>query len=109
MPWEKRRGRGAYYTRSVRRDGRRVREYIGGGQAGVLAAAQDIQRRAERRAGAEARRQEQARCRAVDGLVLQLFELAGLIADAALVTGGYYKHGGEWRRNHGRRDRTEAR
>jgi hypothetical protein len=84
-------------TDAVIADGRRVREYIGGGQAGVLAAAEDAHRRAERRAGVAARRQEQARFRAVDGLVLQLFELAGLIADASLVTRGYFKHGGEWR------------
>jgi hypothetical protein len=97
VAWETRQGRGAYYTRTRRRDGRRMREYIGGGQTGVLAAAEDAHRRAERRAGAEARHQEQDRLRAVDGLVLQLFELAGLIADATLVTGGYHKHGGEWR------------
>ena len=107
--WDER-GNKRYFYRHVRIGGRPRRQYIGGGQAGVLAAAEDELRRTERRARAEACRQEQARCRAVDGLVLQLFELAGLIADAALVIGGYHKHGGEWRsRNHGRYDRTDPR
>jgi len=95
--WDER-GNKRYFYRHVRVAGRPRRQYLGGGQAGVLAAAVDELRRAERRACAEARRQEQARCRAADGLVLQLFEVADLIADAALVTGGYHKHGGEWRR-----------
>jgi len=106
--WDER-GNKRYFYRHVRSGGRPRRRYAGTGPAAELAAAEDAQRRAERRARAEARRQEQARCRAVDGLVLQLFEVSGLIADAALVTGGYYKHGGEWRRNHGRRDRTDPR
>ena len=108
--WDER-GNKRYFYRHVRIGGRPRRQYAGAGPAAELLAAEDAQRRAERRACAEARRQEQARCRAVDGLVLQLFELAGLIADAALVTRGYHKHGGEWRRlrSDGRRDGADPR
>jgi len=109
MPWEQGSRGKPYYTRTHRIGGKRVREYLGSGPAAHAAAAADALKRAERRARIEDRHKEQARLHAVDGMVLELFELAGLIADAALVTGGYYKHGGEWRlRSDGRRDRTQS-
>src|SRR5262245_39546918 len=109
MAWEQGRRGKPYYTRTRRVASGRVREYLGHGPAAHAAAAADALNRAERRARIESRHKEQARLREMDELVLELFELAGLIADAALVTGGYYKHGGEWRlRSDGRRDRTEA-
>ena len=110
MAWEQGPRGKPYYSRTLRLGGKRVRQYLGSGPAAHAAAAADARKRAERRARIESRHNEQARFHAVDGLVLQLFELAGLIADAALVTGGYYKHGGEWRsRSHGRRDGTDPR
>jgi hypothetical protein len=98
VAWETRRGRGAYYTRTRRRDGRRVREYIGGGQTGALAAAEDAHRRAERRASAEARRQEQDRLRITDEPLRRLEALVRLVTQAALVAAGFVQHDrGEWR------------
>jgi hypothetical protein len=97
MAWEQGPRGKPFYTRTRRIGGKRVREYLGSGPAAQAAAAADALKRAERRARIEGCHKEQVRLRAVDGLVLQLFELAGLIADAALVTRGYYKHGGEWR------------
>lgn len=41
MGWENRRGKGDYYTRSVRRDGRVERVYVGAGDKGVNAYALD--------------------------------------------------------------------
>jgi len=110
MSWEQGpRGR-KYYTRTRRLGGRCVREYLGGGLEAQAAAAADALRRAERQAQAAARRQEMERLRAVDGLVLELFEAASLVASAALAASGYHKHGGEWRaKRHGGDERTEAR
>ena len=110
MSWEQGpRGR-KYYTRTRRLGGRCVREYLGGGLEAQAAAAADALRRAERQAEAAARRRERDRLRAADGLVLQLFDEAGLVASAALVASGFHRHGGEWRaKRHGGDERTEAR
>src|SRR5262245_35779696 len=110
MAWEQGPRGKPYYSRTRRIGHKRVREYFGSGPAAHAAAAADALNRAERRARIASRHNEQARLREMDELVRRLFELAGLIADAALVTGGYARHGGEWRtRSDGRRDRTEAR
>jgi hypothetical protein len=110
MSWQQGpRGR-KYYTRTRRLGGRCVREYLGGGLEAQAASAADALRRAERQAQAAARRQEMERLRAVDGLVLQLFEAASLVASAALAASGYHKHGGQWRnRRHGGDSRSEER
>jgi hypothetical protein len=111
MSWEQGpRGR-KYYTRTRRVGGRCVREYLGGGLEARTASAADALRHAERQAQAAARRQEMERLRTADGLVLELFEAASLVASAALLTSGFRRHGGEWRRDrrHGRDGRSEER
>ena len=107
MAWEQGpRGR-SYYTRTVRAGGKRVREYLGSGPRAQAAAQADALRRAEREAQAAALREEQSRLREMDSAVLELFELAGLVATAALVAGGFHRHGGEWRTRHGERHGAE--
>jgi hypothetical protein len=76
---------------------------IGSGPTAHAAAEADARVRSERQARAAARREERARQRAVDDLILQLIEVTALVANAALAAQGLYKHGGEWRYwRHGR-------
>jgi hypothetical protein len=107
MPWETRGGRGRYYTRTRKIGGHRRREYVGCGPQAHAAAQADALQRAEREAQAAALREERARLREADAAVLQLFQLAGLVATAALVAGGFHRHGGEWRICHGERKGRE--
>jgi hypothetical protein len=106
MAWDTHRGGRQYYTRSRRVNGRVVREYVGGGDIGEVAAAADAMRRAQRRAQKDQLRAERARWRAADQLLLELSESVGLLARAALLAAGYYQHSrGAWRRKrHGRQD-----
>ena len=98
MAWEKRRGKGAYYTRSRKVNGRVTRQYVGHGPAAELAAAEDALRREERRALARQRGEERARVRGADTLLLRLCGLADLVARAELVARGFTCRRGEWRR-----------
>ena len=99
MAWEPRNGRGSYYTRSKRLNGRVVREYVGTGLVGEMAAAEDAERRSdreERRALRSARRKDLEN---VDALVGRCWEGASGLATAVLVDSGFYRHHrGEWRK-----------
>ena len=96
MGWDK---GGRYYTRSRRENGRVVREYVGGGTIGELAAELDaIQRqtREESRAVARAERDEVV---ALDAPVDELNELTDLLVRAAMFAGGFHQHHrGQWRK-----------
>ncbi len=107
MGWETRRGGGRYYTRSRRRSGRVVREYVGAGLIGELAAAADAEaRQAERqRRAVEAAERDQVAT--VAALTADLCRLVDAQAAAALMLAGYHQHHrGEWRQ---RRDRDRDR
>jgi hypothetical protein len=97
-------GRG-YYYRSRRVGGRVVREYVGGGDIGRLAADLDAADRAtkdeERRADLAAREQLEA----LDQPLQELGELVDLLAEAAMLAAGYRRHNrGEWRKSRGRKE-----
>jgi hypothetical protein len=97
MGWEVR-GRCRFYTRSRKVAGRVVREYVGTGAVGELAAAADALRRADRRAASEASRAEQARWREALAPLLALSRAADLLARAALLAAGYRQHArSSWR------------
>jgi hypothetical protein len=99
MPWESRRGAGRYYTRSVRRDGRVIRLYVGGGDVGEAAAAADRDRRAARDAEREAMRSTTSRLAEVDAQVDALCDAAETAQRACLLMAGYHRHDrGQWRR-----------
>ncbi len=102
MGWETRRGKGRYYTRSRKVNGRVVREYIGTGEFAALIAECDATERAERareRAAEATKRLELAELRALTAPL----EAAGEgLARAALVAAGFRRHHrGEWRKRRG--------
>jgi hypothetical protein len=103
-PWERRERGGPYYTRSRKEGGRVVREYVGGGVLGTLAARMDAERRRRREEEAATRREERERLDVLVAPVEELCEAAEIIARAALVASGYHQHNrGEWRKRRGQR------
>jgi hypothetical protein len=101
VAWEERERGGRYYTRSRREGGRVVREYVGGGPAGELAAEADRERRELAEEQREREREELERLKALAAPVLEVSEAAEILAHAHLVAAGYHRHKGEYRRARG--------
>ena len=105
-PWEKRKRGGLYYTRSKKINGQVIREYIGGGYVGELAAQMDALKRRQREEEAQAWREERERLKALEAPVEELCEISELLAHAALLLAGYHQHNrGDWRKRHETKDR----
>ncbi|HUY32085.1 MAG TPA: hypothetical protein VMV69_04835 [Pirellulales bacterium] len=105
MAWETRNGRGRYYTRSRRRNGRVVREYVGTGEMAKLSALMDEHERARRKAVAEASQAALAEMQAVETVVAEFCQLVDRATRFAFVANGYHQHHrGEWRK---KRDEQE--
>lgn len=99
MGWDK---GGRYYTRSRRVNGRVFREYVGGGEVGRLVARVDARDRAKRLAARTRERAARAELARTDQPLLELGDLAGLLAHAALLAAGFHQHHrGEWRKTRG--------
>jgi hypothetical protein len=99
MTWETRKKRGRYYTRSRRRDGRVVREYIGAGQIGEAAAATDAFDRGQRKAETERLRAQVVAWGEADAMLDRLAAVTELLARTALEKAGYHQHSrGKWRK-----------
>ena len=99
MSWERRKRGRRYYTRTRRREGRVVREYLGNGPAAEKAAAEDAKAQAER----EAWRRTKQETAAVESTVSVYVQKCEELLEAAMLTAGRHYHRGEWRRK--RRDR----
>lgn len=89
---------GRYYTRSLRLNGRMVREYVGCGIPGELAAALDEEERQEYRREREEREREHEQAQAFTEALAALAaetedEMTRRLADA-----GYHCHKGQWRK-----------
>jgi hypothetical protein len=98
MSWESRKGRGRYYTSSIRRQGKVTRLYFGAGPVGELAATQDDQWRIDRQLERLQRQKRETGWGHAEEPFLRLTRLSYLIAQTELLIGGYHKHGGQWRR-----------
>ena len=97
MAWEKRRNGGRYYTRSRRESGRIVREYVGGGRRGELAAAEDAARRATREAVRLEFRKERARLAHLDELISALHRTTDQLVRGVLYARGFERYKRQWR------------
>ena len=98
-PWERRERGGFYYTRSHKEDGRVVREYIGGGVLGEIAALEDEYKRRQREEEAASEKVERERLEDIMAPVEELSEAAEVLARAVLTVAGYRRHNrGEWRK-----------
>jgi hypothetical protein len=98
MAWDK----GRYYSRSFKVNGRIIRQYIGGGETGRLAAQQDQERRERIKLRREAAKRLMSDLKSIDETVTMLCcRRADLAARAAMWAAGYYQHHrGEWRKRH---------
>ena len=107
-PGERRERGGLYYTRSRKVSGKVVREYVGGGILGELAARMDALERRQREEEAAAWREERERLEKLAGLADELCEDVETIARATLLIAGFRRHKrGEWRRQRDRKTSTE--
>jgi hypothetical protein len=104
MAWERRERGERYYTRSRKVGGRVVREYVGGSLVGELAARTDAEVRERREAEAVEGRAEVQRLEGLVTPVVELCEVAEILAQAHLIAAGCHRHKGEWRRRRERGD-----
>ena len=100
MAWESRRGRGRYYTRSRRVDGRVAREYVGMGRVGEVAARLDAEDRGRRAVEADAVRAIRRSLAAPLAASLALDRACRLAFEASLMVAGFRRHRGTWRLRH---------
>jgi predicted nucleic acid-binding protein len=101
VAWETRNGT-RYYYRSVR-DGKRVRkEYVGTGETAEALAHADEAIRLVRKLERDECQAEVEQMEELAAPMLEIAELAEVLARAHLAAGGYHKHKGEWRLRRGR-------
>jgi hypothetical protein len=100
MAWEQR-GNRSYYYRSRKIEGRVVKEYVGGGLAGMLAQREDDFRRHKRETVRAAFQAEQDTVAATATVHDELCAVADALMTAALVAAGYHRHDrSHWRKRH---------
>jgi hypothetical protein len=108
VAWERRDRSGPYYTRSRKVGSRVMREYVGGGVVGELAARLDALARQRREEGREAWLIEKERLEAVDLQIEELCTMTDSLAEMVLTHAGYDNRRGEWRRKRAERDAHRA-
>jgi len=101
VAWEERGGR-RYYYRSVHRNGRVVKEYIGTGPLAEATAQLDEAERRKREGEARAWKEERRRMEELEAPIEELCEVGEMFARAALIAAGYRQHNrGQWRLRRG--------
>jgi hypothetical protein len=102
MSWETRSSGGRYYTRSIRRNGRVVREYLGTGELAEIFAEDDKLQREIRNAEAMQLTQERKRDQQIDQLLDLLGDHVDCLSKGVLIASGYHQHKrSEWRKRSG--------
>jgi hypothetical protein len=97
MGWKTINGR-RYYYKSEREGGRVKTTYFGAGESGLLISLLELEDRAEREAEREQRQAEKEEFETEGKAVAEWFDDVQAVADAAMITAGYHKHKGQWRR-----------
>jgi hypothetical protein len=98
MGWESRQRGGLYYARSRKENGRVIREYVGSGVLGQIAALEDEHERRRREEQTAFWKEEQRDLDVLQGAVEELSDASDLLVRAALLASGYRQHNrGEWR------------
>lgn len=101
MAWETRKRGDWYYTRTRREHGRFVREYVGGGIVGEVAAMLDAEERAERDAERARMRAEHEQAREVSEALAALEAVTREAIADVLHAEGFHRHNRTWRRKRG--------
>lgn len=105
MGWESRKGKGRYYTRSLRVGQRIVRQYVRVGEA-ERAAREDEERRRQKRQTRQRERIELARLREISDRMEDYYRRVNAILESTLARAGYRRHNrGAWRKT--RRSKSE--
>jgi hypothetical protein len=98
MAWE-RRGKGKYYYRSLRVNGRVVKEYVGAGPAAEEIAKLDADARRMAAAEKAAWREKMAKYAEITAMIIRLNELSDLLIAVTMCAAGYHKpNRGPWRK-----------
>jgi hypothetical protein len=90
-----------YYYKSRRVGGRIETTYFGAEEYGSLMAQIDAIDRLERAAEREKERDEREESDSEEQTIAGWFDHVQAVADAAMVTAGFHKHRGQWRRKRG--------
>jgi hypothetical protein len=99
MAWEKRERGSLYYTRSRKINGRVMREYVGAGVLGEIAARMDAEDRRRLEEEEAAWREERERLERLANSADEFCQDVEVVAQAALLAAGYRQHKrSEWRR-----------
>lgn len=98
MAWE-RRGKGKYYYRSLRLNGRVVKEYVGAGPAAEEIAKLDADARRMAAAEKAAWREKMAKYAEITAMIIELEQWSKLLIEAHMYAAGYHRQNrGPWRK-----------
>lgn len=102
MAWESRNGRGRYLTKSVKRDGRVIRQYLGTGPVAEIIAKLEALERERREVERAERREAEARLDEALRLVETFSAEVDTVVGATLERAGFHRpKRGKWRKRRG--------